>query len=70
MCAIVEEYADEKAKAEVSRANRQALIKGFRSGVLTKKGAAIMYPKLKATDIDDLYQEAKKPARGWRPANR
>ena len=60
MCAIVEEYAAEIAREEVLQANRQAIIKGFKGGIITKKGAAVMYPKLKAADIDALYQEAKK----------
>ncbi|MCR4762608.1 MAG: Rpn family recombination-promoting nuclease/putative transposase [Lachnospiraceae bacterium] len=69
MCAIVEQYADEKVREEVLRANRQALLKGFRSG-LTKKMAKTMYPKVKDTDIDELYQEAKKPTRSRRPVKR
>ena len=52
MCAIVEEYANEQSK--------EAILNGFKKGVITKKGAAIMYPKMKAADIDALYQEAKK----------
>ena len=63
MCAIVEEYAAEIAREEVLRANRQAIIKGFKGGIITKKGAAVMYPKLKAADIDALYLEAKKTSR-------
>ena len=63
MCAIVEEYAAEKAREEVYQANRQAIIKGFKGGIITKEGAAVMYPKLKAADIDALYQEAKKGSR-------
>ncbi len=68
MCAIVEEYAAEKAREEVLHASRQAIIKGFRGGIITKKGAAVMYPKLKAADIDALYQEAKKTTRKKRSA--
>ena len=60
MCAIVEEYAEEKAKEEVLRASRQALLKGFRKGALAREAAAIMYPKIKPADIDALYQEANK----------
>ncbi len=63
MCAIVEEYAAEKAREEVLQASRQAIIKGFKGGIITKKGAAVMYPKLKTADIDALYQEAKKTTR-------
>ena len=68
MCMIVEEYAEEKARKEVLRANRQALIKGFRNGVLTKEAAFVMYPKIKADEMDAIYQEAKKPTRGRRTA--
>ena len=59
MCAIVEEYADER----LLEGSKEAILKGFKKGVITKKGAAVMYPKLKAADIDALYQEAKKTSR-------
>ncbi len=64
MCAIVEEYAAER---EIESA-KKAILKGFRGGVLTKKGASIMYPRMKPFEIEALYQEVKKPARGRRPA--
>ena len=66
MCKIVEEYAEELYEENT----RKALIKGFKAGVLTKKGAAVMYPKLKAAYIEAAYQEAKKPVRGRRMAKR
>ncbi|MCR5238331.1 MAG: Rpn family recombination-promoting nuclease/putative transposase [Lachnospiraceae bacterium] len=55
MCAIVEEYANEQSK--------EAILIGFKKGVITKKGASIMYPKMKAADIESLYREAKKTTR-------
>ena len=49
MCAIVEDYANkvaaEREKKAVEKANRQAVIKGFREG-LTKDLARTMFPKL------------------------
>ena len=59
MCAIVEEYAAERFMEE----SKEAILKGFKKGVITKKGASIMFPKVKPTDIDALYQEAKKTVR-------
>ena len=59
MCATVEDYAKEISLED----SKRAIIKGFKGGVITKKGAAIMYPRLKAADIDALYQEAKKTSR-------
>ena len=59
MCAIVEQYADER----LLEGSKEAILKGFKRGVITKKGAAIMYPKIKAADIDALYEEAKKTSR-------
>ena len=48
MCAIVEDYANkvaaEREKKAVEKANRQAVIKGFREG-LTKYLARTMFPK-------------------------
>ena len=71
MCAIVEDYANqvatEREKKAVQKANRQAAIKGFREG-LSKELARTMFPKLKASDIDELYIEAQKPARGRKAA--
>ena len=66
MCAIVEDYANkvaaEREKKAVEKANRQAVIKGFREG-LTKDLARTMFPKLKTSDIDKLYIAAQKPVR-------
>lgn len=63
MCAIVEEYANEVATERENKLIRNSILNGFKGGVLTKKGAAVMYPKIKEAEIDLLYQEAKKPVR-------
>ena len=67
MCAIVEEYAAEREKEAVNKANQKALIKGFKSG-LTKEMAKAMYPKLKLDEIESLYQQAKKTTRSRKAA--
>ncbi len=58
MCAIVEEYANEIFEEKA----KKALLNGFRNG-LTKKAAHAMYPKIKSSDLEIIYMEAKKPAR-------
>ena len=67
MCAIVEDYAAEREKEAVNRANRKALIKGFQGG-LTKKMARTMYPKFKLSEIEALYQQAKNTTRSKKAA--
>ena len=67
MCAIVEDYAAEREKEAVNRANRKALIKGFQGG-LTKKMARTMYPKFKLAEIEALYQQAKNTTRSKKAA--
>ena len=72
MCAIVEDYANqvatEREKKAVQKANRQAIIKGIRGGILTKDNISIMYPQIRESDIDELYIAAQKPARGRKAA--
>ncbi len=67
MCAIVEDYAAEREKKAVNKANRKALIKGFQGG-LTKKMARTMYPKFKLSEIEALYQQAKNTTRSKKAA--
>ena len=73
MCAIVEEYANqvatEREKKAVQKANRQAIIKGIRGGILTKENISVMYPQIKDTDIDELYLAAQKHVRRKKAAN-
>ena len=68
MCATVENYANKKAREQVIKANRTAIINGFKVGVFTKDNVALVYPKLKASDIDALYDEAQRLSKGRKAA--
>ena len=50
MCTIMEEIINDE--------NKEAIIRGFQSGALTKECAATMYPQIKMTVINKLYKEA------------
>ena len=63
MCEIVEEYADELFEER----SIKAIKKGFKMG-LTKDMAKAMFPKIKKAEIDNLYLEVQKPARGRKAA--